>query len=120
VLAVVDSILAIPDMQSTIIQDSFRSSFLLNNTGVEWGSLGGLMFAQIRTIPRCGLARIDTRSYLRMEENQRHFVRAHLRGDGGGNGSQGCGRSEQYKLFCSPPFSRHWHPCTRTFPPPNI
>jgi hypothetical protein len=50
VLSRIDAILSMPDLHATLVQEGFRSGFFLNESGVEWSSLGSLMFAQIRTI----------------------------------------------------------------------
>jgi hypothetical protein len=50
VLSRVDTLLAQPELHATLIQDGFRSSRFLNDSGVDYSSLGSLMFAQIRTI----------------------------------------------------------------------
>jgi len=49
-VTVIDDVLSVADTHSTLIQDGFESRFLLNDTGIEFETLGGLLFAQIRTM----------------------------------------------------------------------
>ena len=43
-----------PEMQSTILQDGFRSQFLYNDSRVLWSNVGSLLFSQIRSLQKFG------------------------------------------------------------------
>lgn len=45
-MTVIDDVLSIADTHSTLIQDGFESQFFLNESGVDFGNLGSMLFAQ--------------------------------------------------------------------------
>ena len=49
-----DETLSIPVMQSRFLQDGMQSQYLFNESSVNWGKLGGLMFTQIRVLQEFG------------------------------------------------------------------